>query len=406
MAIFDINGRKIIDSGNGSGTTSNVEFFDVVYPNYTNLYDGEYYIGGIDGSGGVNTSQTSCFVSDYINILGGTYLYAGNRSNYTINIEEKADVAFGCVHLAFYDANKKFINLSTRPTAPIAIPNNAKYCRVSWQPYSMSGVDTSVYFVGVVEDTTTPIVFEKYYNSGEIKSAYVKEKNLTYTDNPPYKGKTWVLFGDSLTDSYGGHDWQKSTAPDSVGGWTDYYWASKIGRELGLKIDNRGKSGSNINIGNNGIYADVCGINMLNAFLSEIEDGTIEAPDYITIGFGTNTIGGQVGTIDDTSETTNSVYGATKYFIEKIREKCPMTTFGFVLPPVGSWEGSSTVKDINKGREAIKTVLETEGYKVPFIDMSVESGITVDMLPDGIHVSSHQANNLYYHAMRRFMIGL
>jgi hypothetical protein len=38
--------------------------------------------------------------------------------------------------------------------------------------------------------------------------------------------------------------------------------------------------------------------------------------------------------------------------------------------------------------------------------MEAESGITVDMLPDGVHISSRQANNLYYHAMRRFLMGL
>lgn len=400
--------------GFGNQIENASKFFDVEYPSYINLYDGRYEAGGISSSGAVNTAQTSCFVTDYIEISGGAYLYPGTQSGLVMNPEEVASVACGCVYLAFYDADKSFISLTTRPTAPVEIPSNASYCRVSWQPYSMTDLDTSGYFVGVVASADDSPAWEKYYAPGTEKSAYLKHENFSYTDNPLHKGKKWLLFGDSMTDSYGGHDWQKSTS--QVGGdgwknsdesvpWTGYFWASRIARELGLVIDNRAKNGSNINTGSNGNYADVCGVNILDAFLAEIEAGA-EAPDYITVHFGSNAIISQLGTADDTSDTKSTVCGAVKYFIEQLRTKCPNAVIGFVLPPQSDWGSNSTVKSVEQGRNAIKSVLDLDDYAVPYVDMWKESGITVDMLPDGIHVSSKQANNLYYHAMRRFMLGL
>ena len=219
--------------------------------------------------------------------------------------------------------------------------------------------------------------------------------NALYSNSgSPLANAKWVLFGDSLTDRYGGHDISSN------------YFASKIAREFGMDLDNRAKSGSNIYSGGSGNYTSVSGIIKLDEYLAEIEAGTIEQADYITVAFGTNTFKAQMGTNDDTSETNTSVYGATKYFIEKIREKVPNAVFGFVLSPRQDWGSNdpNNARDLNGAREAIKTVCEE--YGVPYIDMSKESGITVDMLPDGIHISSDQSQKLYYHAMRRFMIGL
>ena len=210
----------------------------------------------------------------------------------------------------------------------------------------------------------------------------------------PMANSKWVLFGDSLTDTYGGHDRASG------------YFASKIANEFNMSLDNRAKSGSNIYKGGSGNYVSVSGIVMLDEYLAEIEAGTTEQADYITVAFGTNTFKAQMGTNDDTSETNTSVYGATKYFIEKIREKVPNAVLGFVLSPRQDWGNADAQKlrDLNGAREAIKTVCDE--YGVPYIDMSTQSGITVDMLPDGIHIKNDQSQKLYYHAMRRFMMGL
>lgn len=212
--------------------------------------------------------------------------------------------------------------------------------------------------------------------------------------SPLAKAK-WTLFGDSLTDAYGGHD------------WTGKYFASKIAREFAITLDNRAKSGSNIYRGGSGNYTSVSGMIKLDELISEIEAGTTEQPDYITIAFGTNSFAAQIGTNADTSATDTTVYGATKRFIEVLREKCPKSVFGFVLSPKQEWPSSADpqgARAVDAARAAIKAVCED--YGVPYIDMSTKSGITVAMLPDGIHISNDQSQNLYYHAMRRFMMGL
>ena len=213
----------------------------------------------------------------------------------------------------------------------------------------------------------------------------------------PLCGEKWVLFGDSITDNFGGDT--------RIGD----YFVSKISREFGLIPDNRAKSGSNINDGDEN-YSNLCGINMLDAFLQEIDEGTTEQPGYITIAYGHNSYSAHVGSVDDTSaEHRNSICGSMKYFIEKIREKCPGTVFGFILPYQSDWSKSTVTnsgKDIAAGRQAMLSVLQSEGYQVPYIDMWTQSGITVDMLSDAIHIGSGVAQTLYYHAMRRFMMGL
>lgn len=217
---------------------------------------------------------------------------------------------------------------------------------------------------------------------------------LTSASKSPLVGASWVLFGDSLTDNYGGHD------------LTGNYFATKIAREFNMSFDNRAKSGSNIYRGGSGNYTSVSGMIKLDEFVAEIEAGTTEQPDYITIAFGTNSFTAQLGTNEDTAETDTSVYGATKRFIEVLREKCPKSVFGFVLSPKQNWGSSdpNNLRAVDAARTAIKTVCEE--YGVPYIDMSTQSSITAAMLPDGIHISNDQSQNLYYHAMRRFMIGL
>jgi hypothetical protein len=97
-----------------------------------------------------------------------------------------------------------------------------------------------------------------------------------------------------------------------------------------------------------------------------------------------------------------------KYFIEKLRylqkNYNQKMVFGFVLPPQSSW-GESDPR-ITSGRAAMLEVLNTDEYAVPFCDMWKESGICLDQMTDGIHVASIESNNLYYHAMRRFLMGL
>ena len=88
---------------------------------------------------------------------------------------------------------------------------------------------------------------------------------------------------------------------------------------------------------------------------------------------------------------------------------------GFVLPMQGdwvTWNPSASGKDIKGNHDAIKAVLGLPEYAVPYIDMYCESGIVPAMLPneqyptDTIHPRSDWAQELYYRAMRRFLMGL
>ena len=221
---------------------------------------------------------------------------------------------------------------------------------------------------------------------------------LKQSDNP-LAGKKWTLFGDSLTDAYGGHD------------LTGNYFASKIAREFGMILDNRAKGGGNINTGVNGNYTSINGCACLDQLISDVESGITDPPDYITVAYGTNGIKTQNGTVDDTSDNKETTCGAVKYFIEKCTEKFPNAFLGFVLPPLGSWKAEdgqefpNANKDVDAAREAIKSVLDLPEYGgIPYIDMSKKSGITLAMLPDKIHISTDQTNTKYYRALRGFLI--
>lgn len=416
--LYDCYGNAI-SIGSASGVSDT--FFNITDAKHTNLCDPEAMTEDVRmntyGNWNNTVASADACITDKIPCTPGKYVYAGYVSKNTLNAPEAVSYT---AHMAvnrmnFYTQDGNFVSYLDNVTAPVLVPNNAAFVIVSY-PYQflLYDNDKSRCFV-TIKDTNADKSFEfEPYTKEDVLDAKIKKTNLSYTDLLPQYGKKWLLFGDSLTDSYGGHSWDESTS--TVGGdgwkesdspvpWTGYFWASKIARELGLTIDNRAESGSNINIGNNGNYADVCGINILNTFLDEIDAGA-ETPDFITIGFGSNAITSQLGTSADTSATQTTVCGAVKYFIEKLREKCPHAVIGFVLPPQSDWGDTSTVKSVAKGREAIKSVLELDEYSVPYVDLWKESGITVDMLPDGIHVSSKQANNLYYHAMRRFMMGL
>lgn len=396
MALYDIYGNKISGATSGKIAPKDTTFFEVLRPKFTNRFDGSYVVGAANDNGGIDSAVTSCATTDYIDISDGAYLYVGTKERYTENPFPDGAVKFGCTWLYMYDEDKNVIGSRySGMSSPVEIPANAKYTRVTWQPYGgASNIANGTYFVGVVDSADEIAVWEPYYEPGTILKSYIKPENATYKSQSPMDGKTWVLFGDSITEAYAGTDWQGNG------------FASKIAREFGLTIDNRGKSGSNICSGTND-YPNVTGIIMLDAFLAEIEAGTTAQPDYITIAFGANCWEEYVGTAEDTSANTDkSYYGATKYFIEKLREKCPNSVFGFVLAHEVDWTGVKDTKQVGVplGREAMKAVCEE--YRVPYINMYTESGITADMLSDGVHIGTEHSANLYYHAMRRFMMGL
>ena len=236
-------------------------------------------------------------------------------------------------------------------------------------------------------DFVNPNVWKKY-DAGSMYKAF------SANDGSPMKGATLTVFGDSISDNFGGHN--------LVGAG----FISKICREFGMQIDNRAKSGSNMCISTDS-YASVSGVYQLQAYLDAVDAETIEQSGYILIEFGANCYDTYVGSASDTSEvTTTSYYGATKYFIEQLRARSPLSVFGFILPHDVDWGNTSTSKQagVPLARAAIKEVCEE--YRVPYFDMYNDSGLTASMLSDGVHIGTPQSANLYYHAVRRFVMGL
>lgn len=259
-----------------------------------------------------------------------------------------------------------------------------------------------------------PLVSNKNWGALTTRDAYIaaarKDKNWTIrgglSDTLPIRidkfnypavtcplvGKHWLLMGDSITDWFAGRDYSGEG------------FASKIALEFDMTFSNIAYQGENLN----------GGITRLNTYIAGVEAGENPVPDYITIAYGANGSSAQIGTTDDSADA-NTYPGWVKKVIGIIREKFPRTVIGFVLPMQGdwvTWNGNPYNKDIKGNHDAIKAVLQLPEYAVPYIDMYYESGIVPSMLPneeypnDTIHPRSEWAQELYYRAMRRFVMGL
>jgi lysophospholipase L1-like esterase len=237
-------------------------------------------------------------------------------------------------------------------------------------------------------------LFGKAYTKGNLRMVDVMDTPLSNPFNSnPLMGADVVVFGDSLLDQYGGRSYNGNLP------------LSKIAKEFFLDLDNRAKSGTHICTGGSVDDSTHNGVYMLDTLISEVDAETREAPDYILFEYGSNGGTSVIGNIDDTSANTGTTVGAMKYCIEKCREKLPNTCIGFILPPQSTWNGNYG-RNVSATREIMLQVLALDDYAVPYCDMWKESGITKSMLPDNIHISTAQSQNLYYHALRRFLMTL
>ena len=362
-----------------------------------------------------NTAQSTCATTDYIPCSPGKLVCAGqiisgdHNPYYWCTAYKEVSRA-----RVFYDSNKSVISgvsenwySENNTMRGIEVPNGASFVRISfggvYAPFPPNDDHTRCFVYVTEEPYTDPT---PYFGGGT--------ETIDPDDSQTWEkwGQTWTLFGDSLTDSYGGHGWDKSTSP--VGGygwkdaedpiaagqripWTGYFWASDIARRHGYVLDNRAKSGSNIYVSR--VYTADSGVYQLDAFLAELEAGTIEEPDLISIGFGANTVRDELGSPNDTSETINTLYGGTKYFIEQLNDHCPHARKVYILTPVQEgWRDTD-----GTARAAMKSVFDE--YNVEYVDMSQHSGITVDMLPDKLHISSIEANRQYGRFLERHLFG-
>lgn len=203
------------------------------------------------------------------------------------------------------------------------------------------------------------------------------------------------MFGDSLTDAYGGHYWYDNT---KVG----YGFMTKIAQEFGMYFDNRAKSGTNFQRTSGGVYAGLDGCDRVDEYVA---DETHPAPDYCLFMYGANCWGSQIGTIEDPNTQDKKLYGAVKYCIDKIRDAYPNCIVAVILQyPVADWNNGQ--KTPHAAHEALKQLITSPDYdyRVPYLDLYQYNIRSVD-LRDGVHPDVTGVNKLH-HAIRGFLIGL
>lgn len=398
MTLFDIHGNAI-QTGGGKSKSHVFQ-----HPNRANPT--QFSIGRVNTTAGgddvLNTANTGIRTTAPIPVAAGKVVSMGYISAYNHNpFFIATSHTEWCLAYSFFNSAQKVVSgADNRPTVTggISVPTGATYIRVSFftDGYNDPVANPEKFYVCVEDANVTDPV---YWFGNDAETLVANDHQIW-----EHWGKSWVLFGDSLTDSYGGHGWDMSTSP--VGGdgwketdervpWTGYFWASDIARKHGFVMDNQAKSGSNIYVSR--VYTADSGVYQLDAFLSALQAGTVIEPDLITIGFGANTVPDEIGNPTDTSETTNTLYGGTKYFIEKLNEFCPNARKVYILHPLQEdWRDTN-----GAARDAMRNVFNE--YNVEYVDMSQHSGITVDMLPDKLHVSSIEANRQYGRFLERYL---
>lgn len=409
----------------------------------------------VGGSDTLNTANVNTRTTEAIAVSAGQIVSMGYITAYSQNpFFVATSHTEWCLAYAFFNSSGVVVSGATsRPTVTggITVPSGASYVRVTFFNNSSANPvsNPEKFYVYVSSENVTE---PTYYFTDDTETLSAEDSQLWNL-----WGKTWVMFGDSHVDAYYGEGWvSKNTILGyqydyaSTSTLRTYYigdlvqydgtvyraletnseetfdstkWevasapycvGSRIARDFGLIMDNRGYSGTNLDDGANPATGSPTGVDAVNTLISEIEAGTTEMPDIITISFGTNGFDTHIGTSSDTSSTTTTAYGATKYIIEQLRTHCPNSAVGFILPPKVEWEGGEGGEVNSSGRapkayrEAMLAVLNDDDYRVPYIDMWTDSGITFDMEHygngDGIHpFKTEQLRELYYHALKGFM---
>lgn len=400
MGYYKYGGIYVDDGTNQKAKTHNP---------YNKLNPTELEVGWVNttvgGADNLSTANTGTRTTKAIPCTQGQVVTMGYIHSYDHNpFFIATSVKFWCLAYAFFNSSGKVIaGASSRPSVVdgVVAPANTSYVRVT---YVIDGYD---------DPTKTPEKFFVYVGAAKVENpTYYFPNGVEYLDTDDsmildHWGETWTMFGDSLTDSYGGHGWDASESPVGGDGWHDTeervswkgrFWASTIARKHGFIMDNRAHSGSNIYNSRTSSASYVAGVTVIDEYAEEIANGTIKEPSLITVGFGANTVQDEIGNeADEPSNTTKSMYAGAKYFIEKLKATCPHARIVYILHPLQTgWRDTD-----GKAREAMRKLFES--YNVEYVDMSKASGITTDMLPDGLHVSSKEANAQYGRYLERYL---
>ncbi|MFR5594627.1 MAG: GDSL-type esterase/lipase family protein [Clostridium perfringens] len=191
------------------------------------------------------------------------------------------------------------------------------------------------------------------------------------------KGKTWVFFGDSITEGVG----TKNPSLES--------YPARIRDKYSINIINKAIAGASWQ--EDGQYDNIC-------VLTQIKNTDLNNVDFCTIFAGTNDFGRgalPIGNIDDTC--TNTLHGAINNAIKMIIEKKQDIKIGIITP---MWRQrlsaddnkDSDFNDINGKylRDYVNAVIESAKYNhVPVLNMYENCGINKYnyniFLADGLH---------------------
>ena len=376
-------------------STGNSIVADVPLKNLFNPSVGE--VGFIEPSTGVvNPAQAQCYTTDFIPVEVGKTVAIGFIHKYVWNPTIISDFReYG--RYTFFKADKKTVVNGgdfgySETMHGVVVPSGASYIRASWATYGGSlyfypVTDTWKCFVTCGDTLPTNPVPYKYNNS-----------NVVELDSLPLFGKTLLVFGDSYSDSWGGHSWdareitqadQGGTVENNVA-WSGKLFWSKVCSEFGLTIDNRATGGSNLPYGSSS-YETYNGMDKIKNLVTEVRDGA-EPPKFLVLQYGTNCWESQVGTVNDSPSESASTYpSAIKWAIDTIKSEMPNTKIGVLLPLTCN----NNPHRFN-AHDVLLEVMQTEVYKdVPFVDMAEVSGLVLADLPDGVHPASEKANKTY-----------
>ena len=209
-------------------STGNSIVADVPLKNLFNPSVGE--VGFIEPSTGVvNPAQAQCYTTDFIPVEVGKTVAIGFIHKYVWNPTIISDFReYG--RYTFFKADKKTVVNGgdfgySETMHGVVVPSGASYIRASWATYGGSlyfypVTDTWKCFVTCGDTLPTNPVPYKYNNS-----------NVVELDSLPLFGKTLLVFGDSYSDSWGGHSWDAREITQADQGGTvenNVAWSGKL----------------------------------------------------------------------------------------------------------------------------------------------------------------------------------
>ena len=182
-------------------------------------------------------------------------------------------------------------------------------------------------------------------------------------------GKTVMQLGDSNT----ANDMSSGTNEPNLG----YHYV--LGKKYGYNYINNGHGGTAWELRDDAEFDGNSGVSKVDRLLA-----SGELPDYLIIALGTN--GTVNGESTDTTENTHTLYGAVRYCLHRLKTEAPTLRLGVIIPLNRGQHCGVIDAGQNVRNDIIRQVCRE--YSVPYADMMYESGITPDMLSDGLHLTN------------------